>query len=599
MFGPSFWAKLSASPAGAALAADPSFRALIEAVAADPAKMNDHLGDPRFQAALQIAFGLSVQAGSGGRGGGGDGEASARPPPPPPREPTPAPAEPTAEEKAAAEAREAAATEKAAGNAAYKAKDFDAAIAAYTRAAELDPTDPTYLTNRAAAKLEAGDAAGAVADCDAAVDAGRAARAPYTAIARALARKGAALARAGRLADAVEAYQKSLTEHRTADTLKKMQAAQKALKAATEAAYVDPGKADEEKEAGNAAFKEGRFPEAVKHYTEALARGPPGTYPDAHKLLSNRAACYTKLGAWADGEKDADACIALAPAFVKGYSRKGHLQFFKKEFDQALTTYRLGLKVDPESEELKDGVSRCIDAIQKVRRDGEGGGAPPFPPHSTRAHTPSSLFASVQPGRRDGGRGEAAPRARDGRPGSAGHPDRPRHAPSAGRLSGRPCGRGAARGAARGDGQDREAGRRGVGARELTRGGGWGESAVSGGLGRTGGRLCNGGRGGRQREGEGRGGKATARIASTLPPPPPGGGRPRPRPTPRPRRRIARGPAWAPRGRPWRAPSRPPRPAPTACARSRMTNCLQRPTALPRGASWARAASAACSAARC
>ncbi len=55
--------------------------------------------------------------------------------------------------------------------------------------------------------------------------------------------------------------------------------------------------------AGNLAFKEARYPEAVKHYSEALKRGPPGVNAEAHKLFSNRAACYTKLGAWDAGIK--------------------------------------------------------------------------------------------------------------------------------------------------------------------------------------------------------------------------------------------------------------------------------------------------------
>ena len=70
------------------------------------------------------------------------------------------------------------------------------------------------------------------------------------------------------------------------------------------------------------AFKEQKYPEAVKHYSEALARGPPKVNPEAHKLYSNRAACYTKLGAWDAGLKDADQCITLKPDFIKGYVRK-------------------------------------------------------------------------------------------------------------------------------------------------------------------------------------------------------------------------------------------------------------------------------------
>ena len=55
------------------------------------------------------------------------------------------------EEEAGEKSRRAQAQrEKEAGNAAYKARQFEAAIAHYDKAAELDPDDISFLTNRCA-----------------------------------------------------------------------------------------------------------------------------------------------------------------------------------------------------------------------------------------------------------------------------------------------------------------------------------------------------------------------------------------------------------------------------------------------------------------
>lgn len=72
------------------------------------------------------------------------------------------------------------------------------------------------LPGRAAVHFEMGNFEACAADCDAAVERGREARADYKIIARALTRKGNALARLERYEDAVAAYQKALTEHRSA-----------------------------------------------------------------------------------------------------------------------------------------------------------------------------------------------------------------------------------------------------------------------------------------------------------------------------------------------------------------------------------------------
>ena len=404
---PEFIARLATDPRTRAYMEQPDFLSMIRQVAADPRTMQNYIGDPRFQEAvsvgLELAHGEGDSAGSGGEG------VNAVPAQPPSdtsakdytkeamaaveeimrrsnveeakRKKEGAEVKPSQEAKHANGGDEAVGMdteedgaqaagnkEKEAGNEAYKKKDFAAAIEHYNKALELYDRDISYLTNRAAVKFEQGDYEGCIGDCDAAVERGRELRADYKLVARAMTRKGNALAKQGKLEEAIEVYNRSLTEHRNADTLKRLQETEKTLKEKREEEYIDAEKCVEEKEKGNAAFKEQKYPEAVVHYTEALKRGPAKVNPEAYKLFSNRAACYTKLGAWNEGLKDAEECIALAPTFAKGYSRKGHLQFFMKEYDKAMETYEAGLKHDPENTELKEGLFRCLTAINRMSR---------------------------------------------------------------------------------------------------------------------------------------------------------------------------------------------------------------------------------------
>jgi stress-induced-phosphoprotein 1 len=64
-------------------------------------------------------------------------------------------------------------------------------------------------------------------------------------------------------------------------------------------------------------------------------------------------------------EKDADQCIALQPGFAKGYIRKAHVQFFVKDYEKALATYEKGLAHDANNAELKEGVWKCQQALQR------------------------------------------------------------------------------------------------------------------------------------------------------------------------------------------------------------------------------------------
>ncbi|XP_052170641.1 hsp70-Hsp90 organizing protein 3-like [Diospyros lotus] len=369
--GPEMWTKLTADPATRAYLQQPDFLKMMQDLQKSPSNLNLYLKDQRVMQALGVLLNVKLHTPNSAE----DMEISEATPSERkrpaevelPKEPEPEPMEALEEGKEARERKAQAQKEKEAGNAAYKKKNFETAIEHYTKALELDDEDISFLTNRAAVYLEMGKYDECIKDCDKAVERGRELRSDFKMIARALTRKGTALVKMAKCSKdyepAIETFQKALTEHRNPDTLKKLNDAEKAKKDLEQQEYFDPKLADEEREKGNEYFKEQKYPEAVRHYTEALRRNPKDP-----RVYSNRAACYTKLGAMPEGLKDAEKCIELDPTFAKGYSRKGAIQFFMKEYDKALETYQEGLKHEPKNQELLDGVRRCVEQINKASR---------------------------------------------------------------------------------------------------------------------------------------------------------------------------------------------------------------------------------------
>lgn len=251
--------------------------------------------------------------------------------------------------------REAAMKEKTLGNDLYKSKNFTEALEHYNKAIDHDKTDMTFLNNKAAVYFEMADWDECIKQCQLAIDVGRENRADFKLIAKAFSRMASAYFKKEDLEQARTFYQKSLSEHRTPDTLSKLSEVEKILKERELRAYIDPEKSLEERTLGNECFQKGDYPTAIRHYTEAIKRNPE----DA-KIYSNRAACYQKLAEFKMACDDADQCIKRDPKFVKGYIRKGLALLAMKKSSEAAEAFQSALEIDDNNTEALEGYRKAI-----------------------------------------------------------------------------------------------------------------------------------------------------------------------------------------------------------------------------------------------
>ncbi|KAJ1965263.1 Hsp90 cochaperone, partial [Dipsacomyces acuminosporus] len=158
-------AKIAANPKTAPFLAQPDYVEKVKAIQANPNKLQAYADDQRITVTLFSLMGMGdIFAQAAGRSEGAAPSSSSAQP----SAPTPGPkadkgavveeedravaeeAEQTEEEKEAAANKEQATEAKALGNAAYKARKFEAALEHYNKAIELDPSDITFLNNKAA-----------------------------------------------------------------------------------------------------------------------------------------------------------------------------------------------------------------------------------------------------------------------------------------------------------------------------------------------------------------------------------------------------------------------------------------------------------------
>ncbi|EPX70975.1 chaperone activator Sti1 [Schizosaccharomyces octosporus yFS286] len=382
---PKFIQKLASNPETASLLGDASFMSKLQNIQKNPGSIMSELNDPRMMKVIGMLMGIDINMkGEEDAAANANEAASSSEPSQPetaPKEETkPEPAaQPMEEDKTPEEIEENASQEalrkkadeaKQVGNENYKKRNFPVAIEHYKKAWETYK-DITYLNNLAAAYYEADELDNCESTCKEAIEQGRDLRADFKLIAKALGRLGTTYQKRGDLANAIEYFQRSLTEHRSPDILTKLKEVEKLKEKIDRESYIDPAKADEARAKGNDLFKAGDFAGAIKEYTEMTKRAP--TDP---RGFGNRAAAYLKVMAPAESIRDCNHAIQLDPTFAKAYVRKAQALFMLKDYGKCIDACNAAADVDrkePNSgkniREIDSQLQKCMNAMAAQRQN--------------------------------------------------------------------------------------------------------------------------------------------------------------------------------------------------------------------------------------
>lgn len=346
---PDLFVKLANDPRTKNFLQDPGYLKLLDTLRNNPDATAQMLSDKRILTTLSVLLDMDTDVEMPMHK---DSESES---PKPKQEPKPQKKE---EEEDYSTPQKQAQREKQLGNDAYKQKKFEIALEHYNKAVELDPTEIIYLLNIAAVYFEQKEYDKCISQCEKAIEVGRENRADFKLIAKAFTRIGHAYKKMENWKQAKVYYEKSMSEHRTPEIKTLLSDIDKIIKEEERKAYIDPVKAEEEKELGNEKYKEGVYPAAIKHYSEAIKRNP-----DDPKYYSNRAACYTKLAAFDLGLKDCEKCVEIDPKFIKGWIRKGKILQGMQQQGKALTAYQKALELDPSNSEALEGYRSCAVSV--------------------------------------------------------------------------------------------------------------------------------------------------------------------------------------------------------------------------------------------
>ena len=118
---------------------------------------------------------------------------------------------------------------------------------------------------------------------------------------------------------------------------------------------------DSLKEAGNKAFANKNYEEAVKQYTMAIeiTLEKPN-----HIYFANRANAELELMMFEECIADCNQAIQIEPTFIKSYFRKAKALINQQKLVQAMETLKEGKEIDPNSVEIKEMIKEVEIEIE-------------------------------------------------------------------------------------------------------------------------------------------------------------------------------------------------------------------------------------------
>lgn len=107
-------------------------------------------------------------------------------------------------------------------------------------------------------------------------------------------------------------------------------------------APVEISPADEQKKLGNACFAKREYSKAIEHYQNAIKLDDSNPF-----YYSNLSAAFAGQKKWQDAMEAAMTCVSKDDKFVKGYLKLATAQTELKLYDEAETTLRAALTLEP------------------------------------------------------------------------------------------------------------------------------------------------------------------------------------------------------------------------------------------------------------